>query len=195
MNILVIPEDFRNDQYILKPIVKAMFKHLGKPNAKIIVCQNPLLGGIVQAKNWQQIEEILHLYEGMVDIYLLLVDRDGEAGRRAVLDNIEANAKNILSTNRVLFAENAWQELEVWALAGCHNLPKEWNWKDIRSERDSKEKYFEPYAKSSGLLDEPGEGRTTLGREAGANYQRVRKLCPEDIVSLEDKLRQYLGAN
>ena len=29
MNILVIPEDFRKDQYILKPLVFRLFRRLG----------------------------------------------------------------------------------------------------------------------------------------------------------------------
>lgn len=48
MNVLVIPEDFRKDQYMLKPIVEAMMKEVGQ-KAKVAVCQNPLLGGIDQA--------------------------------------------------------------------------------------------------------------------------------------------------
>jgi len=40
--MLVIPEDFRNDQYILKPVVTAIMKKVGKPNAKVQVCNNPL---------------------------------------------------------------------------------------------------------------------------------------------------------
>ncbi len=195
MNILVIPEDFRKDQYIIKPIVTAMFAYLEKSSVKVRICLDPLLGGIDQAKSWQAIEQVLDMYEGMVDMFLLLVDRDGEVDRRNALDNIEARAKNKLSKHRVLIAENAWQELEVWALAGCYDLPKDWKWDKIRSERDSKEKYFEPYVRSRRLLDEPGEGRTTLGREAGANYKRVRALCPEDIIPLEKKIKGYLGAN
>ena len=43
MNILIIAEDYRLDQYILKPILKAMMAHLGKPNAKIRMCIDPLI--------------------------------------------------------------------------------------------------------------------------------------------------------
>lgn len=46
MKILVIPEDFRKDQYILKPIITAIMAKLGKPRTKVMVCQDPLLGGI-----------------------------------------------------------------------------------------------------------------------------------------------------
>lgn len=59
MRILVIPEDFRKDQQILKPIIKAMMSAVGKPRAKVQVCQEPLLGGIGEALKWERIEDIL----------------------------------------------------------------------------------------------------------------------------------------
>lgn len=49
VNVLIIPEDFVNDQYILKPIVEALFDYIGKPRARVNVCQKPRLGGIDQA--------------------------------------------------------------------------------------------------------------------------------------------------
>lgn len=49
MNVLVIPEDFRKDQYIVAPIVRRMFEVLAKPNANVRVCLDPLLGGIGEA--------------------------------------------------------------------------------------------------------------------------------------------------
>ncbi|MCP4692274.1 MAG: hypothetical protein GY859_29790 [Desulfobacterales bacterium] len=42
MNVLVIPEDFRKDQYMLKPIIDAMMSRAGGV-AKVRVCQDPLL--------------------------------------------------------------------------------------------------------------------------------------------------------
>ncbi len=92
MNVLIIPEDFRKDQFVLKPIVERMFAEIGKPRAKVLICFDPLLGGIDQATNWDRIRDILDMYP-MVDIFLLLVDRDGSATRRAALNRIEINAQ------------------------------------------------------------------------------------------------------
>ncbi len=92
----------------------------------------------------------------------------------------------------MLFGENAWQEIEVWALAG-QDLPRDWKWQEIRAEVHPKETYFEPFARQRGLTSEPGEGRTTLGREAAQNYTRCRSLCKEDIQSLESRLRDWLA--
>lgn len=190
MRVLVIPEDFRKDQYVLKPIVEAMLRHLGTARATVVVCQDPRLGGVGQALRWERIQEIVSRYKGMVDLFLLCVDRDGEAGRRAALDRIEERAIEVLPQGRLLLAENAWQEIEVWVLAG-HELPSEWSWQEIRAEINPKERYFLPFARSRGLLDEPGEGRRTLGREAASQYRRIRTRCPEDVAGLEERVRRW----
>jgi hypothetical protein len=187
VNVLVIPEDFRKDQFVLQPLVQAMFKEIGKPHAKVRICMDPNLGGVDQALTWDRIEEILDRYRGFVNVFLLLVDRDGVPERRAALDRLEQRAATFLAAHGHLLGENAWQEIEVWALAGQPNLP--WAWQDIRDEPNSKERYFRLYASGRGLLDEPGEGRRTLGREAAQNYRRVRALCKEDVEALELRLR------
>ncbi|MDF5730871.1 MAG: hypothetical protein PUP92_23370 [Rhizonema sp. PD38] len=143
MNVLVIPEDFRKDQYMLKPIFMAMMKEVGKPNAKVRVCQDPLLGGVSEALKWERIQEIIVRYKGMVNLFLLCVDRDGKKGRKEALTTIEQQAANILTGGRLLLAENAWQEIEVWVLAG-HDLLSDWNWQVIRNEVNPKETYFLP---------------------------------------------------
>ncbi len=168
MNVYIIPEDFRKDQYVVAPIVKRMLAEAGKPNANVRVCFDPLLGGISEATKWERIREILDRYRGMVRVFLLLVDRDGVDGRRQSLDGLETKAADELGDGKVLFAENAWQEIEVWALAG-QELPKDWNWQEIRREIHPKETYFEPHAESRGLTNEPGQGRRTMGREAAAH--------------------------
>ena len=109
------------------------------------------------------------------------------------LDNLESKAAEHLgTTGRQLFAENAWQEIEVWAIAG-QSLPKDWKWAEIRQHPHPKEAYFEPLAMSRKLMNEPGEGRTTLGKEAALNYSRVRSLCQEDIQQLEERLKTALA--
>lgn len=194
MNVLVIPEDFRKDQYMLKPIIKAMLKKVGKPKATVRVCQDPLLGGIDQALKWERIEEILNRYKGMVNLFVLCVDRDGQEGRKVKLQTIEQQAANILSSDRSLFTTNAWQEIEVWVLAG-HDLPSDWNWQEIRQEVNPKETYFLPFAQGRHLLDEPGEGRKTLAEEAAQRYPRISQLCPEDVAHLQTRIGDWIAAN
>ena len=131
-------------------------------------------------------------YDWKVDLFLLCVDRDGNANRRQVLDSIERKADEVLAgRGKRLIAENAWQEIEVWVLAG-HDLPRDWTWTKVRAEPHPKELYFEPFARSRGLQDEPGGGRKTLAIEAARRYDRIRQLCPEDIGRIEDTYRQSL---
>jgi hypothetical protein len=191
VNVLIIPEDFRKDEQVLKPIITALMTAVEKPRARVLVCRDPLLGGISQALRQERIEEILDRYRGMVDLFLLLVDRDGEAGRRERLNQLEQTAAALLPPDRHFLAENAWQELEVWLLAG-HELLPGWNWQEIRTERDPKEAYFVPLAESRGLLDEPDQGRGRLAKEAARNYSRIRTRCPE-VADLEAAVRGKVG--
>lgn len=187
MKVLVIPEDFRKDQYILKPIVTALLERVpGGSTARVIVCQDPLLGGIEQAMRWDRLVEVLDMYP-MIDVFLLLVDRDAVATRREALDKLEQRAAKHLGPKRRFLAEHAWQELEIWTLAG-HELPREWRWKEVREERDSKERYFLPFAQARGVIDEPGEGRKTLSMEAATQFRRIASRCPDDIAALVQRL-------
>ncbi|OKH31446.1 hypothetical protein NIES2119_28640 [[Phormidium ambiguum] IAM M-71] len=190
MKILVIPEDFRKDQYMLKPIIAAMIAKLGKPHTKIRICQDPLLGGVSEALKWENIQDIINQYP-MVDLFLLCVDRDGKEGRKTSLQFLETQATNLLPPRRLLLAENAWQEIEVWVLAG-QILPSDWNWQNIRNEINPKETYFLPLSQQRNLLNDPGEGRKTLAEEAARKYDRIRQLCPEDIVNLETRINAYI---
>ena len=194
MRVLIIPEDFTYDQYILQPLIQAMLNYLGKPRAKVRVCRDPQLGGVDQATNWVQIQEIIERYP-MNDLFLLCVDRDGKSGRRNKLDELEEQAREILPSQKQFFAENAWQETEVWILAG-HDLPKEWDWKEIRNDRDPKEHYFNLFAIQKGLPEHEPLTYKKLTKEAVGRYgSRIRKLCPEDILVLEDKIRDWIEQN
>ncbi len=44
MNVLIIAEDPIQDQHMLKPIIEAMLKYLGKATAKVAVHQERLGG-------------------------------------------------------------------------------------------------------------------------------------------------------
>lgn len=193
-NVLVIPEDSRKDQYVLKPIVEQLVRSAVGP-ARVRVCTDPVLGGVDEALKWQRISEIIQLYKGMTNLFLLIVDRDCNSGRRDSLNKIEERAAAALNgTGKIFLAENAWQEVEVWLLAGLDSLPSHWKWKAIRKECHPKEKYFDEFAKARGVSSAPYQGRDTLSREAARNYNRIRTLCPEDIRVLEERIREAKNA-
>ena len=188
MKVLVIPEDFRNDQYILKALFERLLRDAGKPHARIQVCQDPRLGGIGEALKPARIREIVDQYEGMTDLFVLCVDRDGDKGRRKRLDAIETEFGN----DRVFLSENAWEEVETWVLAGL-NLPQDWGWRDVRAEVQVKERYFARLAQERGVADGPGGGRKALGEEAARNLPAIRRKCPEDFDALALRVEAVAG--
>ena len=187
MRILVIPEDFTKDQYILKPIITRLIQDIGRRNARIRVCQDPRLGGIGEALKPEQLSEIVERYEGMTDIFVLCVDRDGETGRRQILDGIEERF------GPTFHAENAWEEVETWVLAGL-NLPSDWRWADVRAEVHVKERYFDALARDRKVDAQLGGGRDVLGREAAGRIDAIRQKCPEDFDNLARRLEAALQA-
>lgn len=191
MRVLVIPEDFRKDQFILKPIVSALLRAVARPRANVQVCRDPLLGGIGEALKWDRIAEVIDRYRGMVDLFLLCVDRDGDAGRRERLDQLEQFASDALPSDCLFIAENAWQEIEVWVLAGL-DIPSTWSWRDVRAEVNPKERYFQPLAAKRRVAQGPGGGRKALAEQAARRFDRIEQLCPEDIGSMKQHLTDLL---
>ena len=187
MNVLIIPEDFRNDQYILKPLFSRLFRTLGRPSVSFRVCQEPLLGGVGEALKSERMREIVERYEGEMDIFILCIDRDGDRNRRQRLNHLEAE----FGTGRTFLAENAWEEIETWVLAGLR-LPGEWRWADVRAEVSVKERYFEKLADERGVANARGGGREPLGKEASRRIDAIRRKCPEDFDTLAQRLETYV---
>lgn len=187
MNVLVIPEDFRKDQYVLQPLFRRLFRTLGKPNAKVGICRDPLLGGVGEALKSERLAEVVEQHGGMTDILILCVDRDGQQGRRQRLDAIEEE----FSVAANFLAENAWEELETWVLAGL-KLPNHWKWLEVRAEVNVKEHYFDELARKLGVADAPGGGRKPLGEQAADRIPAIRKKCPEDFDTLASRLAEIV---
>ena len=187
MNILIIPEDVRNDQYILKPLFYRLFLRIGIPSPQVRVCQNPRLRGIADALTSDRIANIVRRYQGVTDIFVLCVDRDGDVNRRVRLDHLEREFEGI----RPFLAENAWEEIETWVLAGL-DLPSNWRWADVRTEVQVKERYFDPIVVQRGISASPGGGRKILGEEAAHKIPAIRQKCVEDFDALARRLQSSL---
>ncbi len=183
MRVMVIPEDFRNDQFLLKPLFQRLFRSIGKARARIRICQDPLLGGVGEALKSERIQEVVDQHKGMTDVFILCVDRDGDQARRTRLDQLEEKFGRDLAFE----SENAWEEIETWALAGL-DLPADWQWTAVRAEVHVKERFFDVLASERGVADGPGGGRRALGEEAARNIARIRLKCPEDFDDLARRL-------
>ena len=114
MNVLIIPEDFRKDQYILKPLFSRLFRSMGRRHVQVEVCRDPLLGGFREALKSERMAEVVRKHGGMTDIFILIIDRDGDTNRRQSLARLEEQFGN----ERAFLAESAWEEIETWVLAG-----------------------------------------------------------------------------
>ena len=151
-----------------------------------------MLGGVGEALKLERIAAIVHDNLGMTDLFVLCVDRDGVTGRRQRLDAIEAQIQAQFGDRVRFLAENAWEELETWVLAGL-DLPREWRWRDVRAEIHVKEQYFEPLAAQRGLSGATGDGRKALAEEASRHVRAIRRKCPEDFDSMARRLASIAG--
>lgn len=138
----------------------------------------------------KRISEIVERYGGMTDLFILCVDRDGDLYRRRRLDGIEKRFGN----GCVFLAENAWEELETWVLAGV-KVPNSWDWAKVRAEVSVKERYFEPLVEELGLADRPGGGRKPLGERAARKVGSIRQKCPEDFGALAKRIEDWTAAS
>lgn len=190
-NVLVIAEDYRYDQYILKPLVKAMLAHLNKPHAKVEMCRDPMLMGLAQVLNPENLRYVVEI-NPLADLYLLIIDRDADPNRSTRITRVLHELRDALRTQQHMLGENAHQEVEVWLLAG-HQLPNDWRWNDVCAEQHSKEMYYEPFARSLDVFSQLGGGRKQLGEDAARRYDRVRQLCAE-VAELEGRIAVWLAA-
>ncbi|HEU0087153.1 MAG TPA: hypothetical protein VFQ77_05835 [Pseudonocardiaceae bacterium] len=188
-NVLIIPEDFRLDQYILQPLMRALMGSVGRPNANVRILTDPLLGGIDQAIKLENLLSIVDQYP-LVNLFVLIVDRDGKPERRKILDARELKVGAHLGSGRAFLAQEAWEEVEVWALAS-QTLPTGWRWSDIRADLHPKENYFGPFALKRSIAHRIGGGRREIGRDIAHQYHRICSLCPE-VRALESRVSAWL---
>lgn len=176
---MVVPEDPVLDQYILKPIVERMFEDLGR-RARVQVLANPRLRGVAQALDHRVLARVVSLYP-MFDAFLLMIDRDGVETREA-----EAKARETEHEGR-LFACLAVEEVEVWMLA-LHRERLGTPWKEVRSDRDPKERFAHPLLTELAPRVALGGGRKRAMEPLGQRWRSLLQMCPE-----LDRLKQRLA--
>lgn len=161
MKVAFICEDHTNDQYIVKPLLEALMKALGKPRANVSPVTSPRLTGF---------DSLLRELCGMVKRYgrvasavVVAFDLDGEDGQegrpdksakvRYALEQCQGRPDNV-------FLLPVRQELEVAALWGARGTLAA-TWTEIRAEPHPKERFFDPLLERSDALS-PDGGRTRL---------------------------------
>ncbi|MBL8724426.1 MAG: hypothetical protein JNK49_10295 [Planctomycetes bacterium] len=184
MKVLVIPEDQTNDQYILKPVVERLFEELGR-SARVSVLPEPRLRGAEHALDPSVVRSIVADNRAMVDLFLLVVDRDCDR---------QKNGERLAARERehpdVLVGCLAVEELECWLLAVQEGeLPAAWA--AIRADCDPKERYAEPFLQALESVG-PGGGRKAAMRGLRGKWGRLLQLCPE-VRSLQERIRGLLG--
>lgn len=183
MKVLVIPEDPTLDQYILKPVVERLFVDLGQP-ARVNVLWNPRLRSVSQALDPAVVRGIIDTYS-MIDLFLLIVDRDADEHRaqRTRMRETEHPGR--------LFACLAVEEIEVWMLA-LHRDRLPSPWAEIRSDRDPKERFAYPFLAEHAPKLDPGRGRKWAMRELGSRWKGLLDVCPE-LAELKARVARELG--
>lgn len=182
MKVLVIPEDPKLDEYILKPIVGQIFAGLGK-SPRIGILSKPRLRGVAQALDPSILADIVK-NNPMIDLFLLLVDQDGDKRRQGIASQREAEHQGRL------FVCLAIEEVEVWMLA-LHRAALDVPWKEIRAEVHPKERFAQPFLKKNAPHLDTGAGRTWAMRELGAHWKGVLQCCPE-LRDLQQRIEVWL---
>lgn len=184
-DVLIVPEDFTYNGYILEPLVRKMLARCGRPNANVAPPKGPWPKGYEHAKTLLR-ARYFDLYRHM-DLLLFLPDADGK-DRHVELQALEEEASR--EGVRLLCCA-AKEEVEVWLLAG-HQTRLEQRWLDIRSDASVKENVFQRFLADHGNPKAPGGGRSRLMAETLKGYDALLKLCPE-LAELERRIRQILG--
>ncbi len=185
MRVMIIPEDPVLDQYILKPVVEAIFSEVNRV-ATVQVLQNPRLRSVEQALDPTQLNNVINSYP-QEDLFLLLVDRDCDRNR---INRVNARESEVISRGKALIGCLVIEEVEIWALAICQDELSA-RWQEMRQECNPKEAYFHPLVKRLGLQTAVGRGRKHIMKSLSGRYSRMLQLCPE-IAELRDRIRQKL---
>lgn len=188
MDVMIIPEDPRLDQYVLKPIVERIFADIDVP-ANIRVLQDPRMRGVSEALDTEVIEKkVIALYP-MVDLFLVIVDRDcdrdgNEARARTLQDRIDDDLVVCL----------AREEVETWML--CLQRTKlhqhlEVSFGDVRKSCDPKDDFAEPLLESLGWTTMVGKGRKYAMRNRDNPWSSLFDIYDE-LADLRRRIEAHL---
>ena len=182
MKVLIIPEDPTLDRFILKPIIEQIFTTLGK-SPWIEVLSNPRLRGVTQALDSAFLARIA-ASRPMFDLFLVLIDRDGDIRRSTLANQREAEHAGSL------FVCLAIEEVEVWMLA-IHRRDLDLSWSQVRSEIHPKERIAEPFLAERFYKLNRGAATAWAMRGLGKQWKGVLRRCPE-LKELQQRIESWL---
>ena len=182
--VLVIAEDPRNDEYLLRPIAEAVLAEAGRPRARIQVLMDPRLRGYDAAL--RTIRGDLNVRYGYKDLWLFFPDAD-----RASPEAMATLERSLRDKGVTLFCCPAEPEVEIYACAAY--LPatpgafREW-----KSHPRLKEDVFNPLLRKHGDPKSPGGGRRSMIRKALGRRRQFFQIFPE-IAALRDRIIAHLA--
>ncbi|WP_134196228.1 hypothetical protein [Curtobacterium sp. PhB25] len=178
--VAVVCEDHTLDQYVVVPIIRAVLSAAGKPQAVVRVVTSPQLRGISNVET--EFEAIATRYSAINDMVIFALDRDALDGQGGRGDRAASFSAKVASLEPAIRSKVevvlAVEETEVWALWGVRSDIKD-SWAVVRGERDSKERYFDPFV-TRGDMRQPGQGRTRLvSMSIDQGWSSLSTGCPE----------------
>lgn len=180
--VLVVPEDPTLNGHILRPFVKRVLDEAKFPAREVHVLEAPRTRGFQHAIQTITDDAFIERYKKFYSLWLFVPD--GDLANDQAMRDLETR----LSERGVtLVCQAAVPELEAWLLAGSDVRFSE-AWGDMRSARDFKERYAEPFIRSHGNPKAAGLGRGRLAVAALGNWNRVTTRCPE-LGQLVERLR------
>jgi hypothetical protein len=178
VKVACICEDPVNDQYIVRPIVKAALKSIGKPDAHVHVVTSPRTRGFEDMVS--KLPDLLLRYGGESRAIVIVADLDCHDGDRSSRNKPRALEQAIAGCQRSDGAVRvlAQNEVEVWALWGSRgDLGAAWS--VVRAECHPKEVFFEPILTSADRkMPDGGRSRLTTASLSGG-WESVAGGCPE----------------
>ena len=183
LSVLVIPEDPLQNGHILRPLVRALMRDVGRRNAKVNVLTQPRVRGYDQAV--RTIRDGLSANYGFMDLWLFFPDAD-RANSDAMRD-LEAHAA---AEGVTLLCCAARPEVEIYACAAYRDHIGE-AWDETRQHLRLKEEVFNRLLTDHGDPRRPGGGRDLMIAQSLKNLALLLQLCPE-LHCLRDRIAEHL---
>lgn len=182
-SVLVIPEDPQQNGHILKPLVQAIMRDVGRQRAGVKLLTQPRVRGYDQAV--KAIRDELPAKYGFMDLWLFFPDVD--KANKDAMRNLETHAA---AKGITLLCCAAQPEVEIYGSVGYRDDIRE-AWEKVRQHPRMKEEVFDPLLARHGDPRRPGAGRDSMIDRSLRNLPLLFRLCPE-LRCLRDRIATHL---